>query len=185
MRSMLDLSKNYFELFGMSVGYVIDIQKIRQRYRDLQRVVHPDRYVNATEHEQRLAMQGSVYINEAFETLQDPLRRAQYLLRLHGLDFDPDTETTTDTGFLMEQLELREELSEIPRQADPLRAASLFMERVSTMFNRLISSMAIDFEMPDEKQLQVAREKVRKMQFLKKLHTEAETVEARLEEEVL
>jgi len=182
---MLDLSKNYFELFGMSVGYVIDNQKIRKRYRDLQRVVHPDRYINATEHEQRLAMQGSVYINEAFETLKDPLRRAQYLLRLHDVDFDPDTETTTDTGFLMEQLELREELSEIPGQTDPMAAASLFMDRVSSMFNRLISSMAIDFEMPDEKQLQVAREKVRKMQFLKKLHTEAEIVEARLEEEML
>jgi len=169
----------------MSIGYVIDIQKIRQRFRDLQRVVHPDRYVNATEHEQRLAMQGAAYINEAFETLKDPLRRAQYLLRLHGVDFNPDTETTTDTNFLMEQLELREELSEIPRQADPLSAASLFMDRVSTMFNRLISSMAIDFEMPDGQQLEVAREKVRKMQFLKKLHTEAEIVEARLEEEML
>lgn len=185
MPSMLDLSKNYFELFGMSVGYVIDINKIRKRYRDLQRVVHPDRYVNATEHEQRLAVQGAAYINEAFETLGDPLRRAQYLLRLHGVDFDPDTETTTDTGFLMEQLELREELSEITQQADPLCAASQFMERVSSMFNRLISSIAIDFEMPNEQQLDVAREKVRKMQFLKKLHSEAEAVEARLEEEML
>lgn len=182
---MLDLSKNYFELFGMSVGYVIDIKKVRKRYRDLQRVVHPDRYVNATDYEQRLAIQGAAYINEAYDTIKDPLRRAQYLLLLHGLDFDPDTETTTDTGFLMEQLELREELSEIPLQADPLRAASAFMDRVSTMYNRLISSMAIDFEMPDEKQLQVAREKVRKMQFLKKLHTEAQTVEGRLEEEML
>lgn len=169
----------------MSVGYVIDINEISERYRDLQRVVHPDRYINATEHEQRLAMQGAAYINEAFDTLRDPLRRAQYLLRLHGLDFDPETETTTDTGFLMEQLELREELSEITQQADPLNAASALMERASVMYNRLISSMAIDFEMPDEQQLDVAREKVRKMQFLKKLHTEAEAVEARLEEEML
>ncbi|MEN8214676.1 MAG: Fe-S protein assembly co-chaperone HscB [Pseudomonadota bacterium] len=182
---MLDLSKNYFELFGMPVGYVIDIQKVQKRYRDLQRVVHPDRYVNATEQEQRLALQGAAYINEAFETLKDPLRRAQYLLTLHDVDFDPETETTTDTGFLMEQLELREELSEIPRQAEPLEAATRFMERVSTMFNRLISSIAIDFEMPDAKQLEEAREKVRKMQFLKKLHAEAEAAEARLEEEAM
>jgi hypothetical protein len=58
------------------------------------------------------------------------------------------------------------------------------MQRVNTMFNRLISSLAVDFEMPDAQQLEIVREKVRKMQFLKKLHSEAEAVEARLEEEM-
>lgn len=168
----------------MPIGYVIDKQELMERYRDLQRVVHPDRYVNASDHEQRLALEGAAYINEAFESLRDPLLRAQYLLRLHGVDFNPTTETTTDTGFLMEQLQLREELAEIPRQQNSLTAAADFMQRVNTMFNRLISSLAVDFEMPDAKQLEVVREKVRKMQFLKKLHSEAEAVEARLEEEM-
>jgi molecular chaperone HscB len=181
---MLDLSKNYFELFGMPIGYVIDKQELMERYRELQRIVHPDRYVNASDHEQRLALEGAAYINQAFESLRDPLLRAQYLLRLHGVDFNPTTETTYDTGFLMEQLQLREELAEIPQQQDALTAAADFMQRVNTMFNSLISSLAVDFEMPDAKQLEVVREKVRKMQFLKKLHSEAEAVEARLEEEM-
>ena len=74
---MLDLSKNFFELFALPVSYEIDNNALRERYRELQRSVHPDRYANASAQEQRLAMQGSTFINEAFETLKDPLWRAQ------------------------------------------------------------------------------------------------------------
>ncbi|HXK57292.1 MAG TPA: hypothetical protein PLZ16_11665 [Gammaproteobacteria bacterium] len=55
---MLDFSKNYFELFGLPVGYIIDKVQLAERYRELQRVVHPDRFANASEQEKRLSMQG-------------------------------------------------------------------------------------------------------------------------------
>ena len=130
-------------------------------------------------------MQGSTYINEAFETLRDPLTRAQYLLKLYEVDFNPDNETTKDTAFLMEQLELRETLSEIRQQGDPLGAAADFVDSIKKRLNQVIGSMAVDFENPTQEQLESIRETVRKMQFLKKLHQEAESVEAALEEEML
>jgi molecular chaperone HscB len=182
---MLDLSKNFFELFALPVSYEIDNNALRERYRELQRSVHPDRYANASAQEQRLAMQGSTYINEAFETLKDPLGRAQYMLRLLGVDVDADKETTKDTAFLMEQLELREALSEIRQQADPLDAIADFVDTVSGKLNRAIHEMAADFENPSADKLDAIRENVRKMQFLRKLHQEAESVEAELEEELL
>ena len=182
---MLDLSKNYFELFALPVSFSLDMQLLRERYRELQRTVHPDRFATASGQEQRLAIQGSTHINEAFETLKDPLLRAQYLLRLHGVDFAPGSETTKDTVFLMEQLELREALSEIRDQPDPLGAASQFLDNVKGKLNQVISSMASDFENPTPEQLESIRETVRKMQFLTKLHREAESVEAQLEEELL
>ncbi len=183
---MLDLSKNYFELFGLPVSYDIETTALRERYRELQRSVHPDRYVNASGQEQRLAMQGSTLINEAFETLRDPLARAQYMLRFHGGEgFESDNETTKDTAFLMEQLELREALSEIRHQADPLGAIADFLDNVTRKLNQVISSMTTDFENPSAEQLEQIRERVRKMQFLRKLHQEAEAVEAQLEEELL
>jgi molecular chaperone HscB len=182
---MLDLSKNFFELFALPVSYTIDNSALRERYRELQRSVHPDRYANASQQEQRLAMQGSTFINEAFETLSDPLGRAQYMLRLHGVDIDSDNETTKDTAFLMEQLELREALSEIRHQADPLGAIADFLDTVTGKLNRMISDMATDFENPSPDRLDAIRERVRKMQFLRKLHQEAESLEAELEEELL
>jgi molecular chaperone HscB len=183
---MLDLSKNFFELFGLPVSFGIDTTALRERYRELQRSVHPDRFANASGQEQRLAMQGSTFINEAFETLRDPLARAQYMLRLHaGEDPVPDNETTKDTAFLMEQLELRETLSEIRHQADPLGAIADFLDNVTLKLNQVTGSMATDFENPSAEQLDMIRERVRKMQFLRKLQQEAEAVEAQLEEELL
>jgi molecular chaperone HscB len=181
---MLDLSKNYFELFGLPVSFSVELPVLRDRYRELQRTVHPDRYASGSEQEQRLAMQGSTLINEAFETLKDPLSRAQYLLKLHQVDFDPDTETTKDTAFLMEQLELREALAEIDSQPDPLGAVAGLLDNVRGKLNQVISGMAVDFENPTPERLEAIRENVRKLQFLKKLNTEAESVEARLEEEL-
>ena len=182
---MLDLSKNFFELFGLPVSYTIDNTALRERYRELQRSVHPDRYASASQQEQRLAMQGSTFINEAFETLKDPLGRAQYMLRLLGGDIGSDNETIKDTAFLMEQLELREALSEIRSRPDPLDAIANLLDTVTGKLNRVIREMASDFENPSDDKLEAIREEVRKMQFLRKLHQEAESVEAELEEELL
>jgi molecular chaperone HscB len=107
------------------------------------------------------------------------------MLRLLGVDVDADKETTKDTAFLMEQLELREALSEIRSQPDPLGAIGDFVDTVSGKLNHVIHEMAADFENPSTDRLDAIRENVRKMQFLRKLHQEAETVEAELEEELL
>ena len=86
---MLDFSKNFFELFGLPVGFLVDGQELAVRYRELQKVVHPDRYAAAGEQSQRLSLQGATLVNEAYETLKDPLKRARYLLTLKGVEIDP------------------------------------------------------------------------------------------------
>ena len=182
---MLDFSKNYFELFGLPVAFVIDSDALRDRYRDLQRILHPDRFAGGSQQERRLSMQGTVQINEAYETLKDPLRRARYLLELHGIEMGPDHEMTKDSAFLMEQLELREELAGVSDQSDPLAAVQAFMGRINQMIRTIVSRMAVDLEIPSPQKLEGVRESVRKMQFLNKLHAEAEAVEAKLEDEIL
>lgn len=180
---MLDFSKNHFELFGLPATYVIDHDALRERYRDLQRVAHPDRFADRPEQERRLAMQGAALINEAYSVLRDPVLRARYLLSLHGVTMQPDNETTKDAAFLMEQLELREELDGLTNRSDPLGAIQEFLQRINKMIRTMISQMAVDFETPDEQRLEDVRERVRKMQFLRKLYTEAEAVEEAIEEE--
>ena len=167
------------------MAFVVDADALRDRYRDLQRVLHPDRFAGASEQQRRLSMQGAAQINEAYETLRDPLRRARYLLELYGVDMGPDHETTRDAAFLMEQLELREELAGLADQPVPLAAVQAFLERIGQMIRTIISRMAVDLETPDPQQLEAVRVSVRKMQFLNKLHAEAEAIEARLEDENL
>jgi molecular chaperone HscB len=98
---MLDFSKNYFELFGLPVGYIVDGAELSERYRELQRIVHPDRYANASDQERRLSIQGAALINEAYDTLKDPVARGSYLLGLHGVEMDALNESTQDMEFLM------------------------------------------------------------------------------------
>ncbi|OAD23046.1 co-chaperone HscB, partial [Candidatus Thiomargarita nelsonii] len=98
---------NHFEIFELPVSFDINKDTLAQRYRDLQRAVHPDKYANAPDRERRLAMQKTVQINEAFQTLKNPLTRAGYLLQLQGID---QNDGIMDGEFLMTQMDLREEL---------------------------------------------------------------------------
>lgn len=181
---MLDYSKNYFELFGLPVGYILDGHSLAERYRELQRVVHPDRFANASDQERRLSVQGAALINEAYETLKDPVARASYLLTLHGVEMDAQNESTQDMAFLMQQMELREALEEARNQADPYARVVGISQQVNQLITQLVGQMAVQFETPTAEQLEAAREILRKMRFLQKLHSEAESVAADLEDEL-
>lgn len=180
--AMFDFSKNYFDLFGLPVGFRLDTASLGERYRDVQKVVHPDRYANAPEAEQRLALQQATRVNEAYETLRDPLKRAIYLLEINGIDTNQETATTRDGAFLMQQMELREALEEVRNQTDPLAAMDQLMAQIGGLVKSQVAQLAVQFEEGTPSQLEAARESVSRMQFLNKLHSEAEAVEAELEE---
>ncbi len=181
---MLDFSKNYFELFGLPVSFGLDADALAERYRDLQRVVHPDRYANSSQQERRLAVQSSGHINQAFETLKGPLSRARYMLALYGIDLDVLQETTSDPLFLMEQMELRETLAEARSQDDPYAVISGVMEHLRKQRDALITAFPAQFEEAQESSLEAARDNVCKLQFLEKLGCEAENLEAELDDEI-
>lgn len=166
----------------MPSDFRIDLDELALRYRDLQKVVHPDRYAKSGEQEQRLAMQGATLVNEAFATLKDPLKRAQYILGLKGRQADGENLTTSDTGFLMQQMELRETLSESREADDPMESIGSLLDTISKAINVQVAQLAILLESSTEKDLDEALECIYKMQFLNKLHAEAEALEAELED---
>jgi len=179
---MIDPSKNHFDLFGLPVAFVLDVAELSGRYRELQRVVHPDRYASAPQQEQRVALQQATQVNEAYETLRDPLKRAVYLLQLQGVDTDQETATTRDAAFLMQQMELREALAEIRSAPDPVARLDDLMREIGAMLNSQVGELAMQLETGTPEQLEAARESVSKMQFLNKLFAQAEALEAELEE---
>lgn len=178
---MFDLCKNHFELFGLPVDFVVDQQALKSHYRDLQRVVHPDRYAAASAHERRLSLQRATLINEAFEILNDPLKRADYLLSLLGVEAPSGSATIADGEFLMEQMELREMLAQIKHQADPLVSLDALLHRVHQLSATLLARMALLFEEATPQALQEVQQAVAELRFLNKLNSEAEALEAELE----
>ena len=121
----MDLSQNHFELFGLPPCFRLDLARLDSRYRELQREVHPDRFAAAPPSEQRVSMQLSTRVNEAYRTLRSPLGRAGYLLQLQGFDPEFETNTAMPAGFLGAQLEQREALEEAVEAGDARRLAAL------------------------------------------------------------
>jgi molecular chaperone HscB len=180
---MLDFSKNYFELFGIAPAFELDAGTLAERYRELQRIVHPDRFANASPQERRLAVQGSSHVNEAFETLRNPLSRARYLLALRGGGAGGAQGTTTDAGFLMEQMELRETLAQARGSADPYAVIGSVARRLKAQRDALLAELARQLAAPGAAELEAARDNVLKLQFLEKLRGDADNLEAELDED--
>ncbi len=108
----MNLQSNDFELFELPLVHALDRAQLDERWKALQREVHPDRHAAADAQTQRQAMQWSVRINEAYQRLKDPLRRAAYLCELHGAPIQAENNTAMPAAFLMQQMEWREALDE-------------------------------------------------------------------------
>ena len=170
-------SLNYFELFGLPVVFDIDTAFLAGRYRELQRVVHPDRFANATDRERREAVQQAANINEAYQTLKSPLQRGRYILQLKGVSFNDEKDTNYDTAFLMEQIELRELLAEVKHDPNALTRLNELMQDITARINAMQDELATALNGDD---LDQAKALVHKLQFLHKLRIESENLEAEL-----
>ncbi|HEX6121089.1 MAG TPA: Fe-S protein assembly co-chaperone HscB [Dongiaceae bacterium] len=102
-----------FRRLGLEPGFDLDLDLIEKRYFGFQRAIHPDRFASKPARERAFAEAQAVALNEAYETLKDPLRRAAYLLSLKGIDASVSKdETVRDPELLMEAMEAREALME-------------------------------------------------------------------------
>lgn len=176
------LTSNFFELFGLSVTYDVNLNQVQQQYMALQKKVHPDNFVNGSNQEKRISMQQTSWINEAQTTLKDPVLRAIYLLKLNGVDFSLENETTMDAAFLMQQLEMRERLENIKSEPDPLDQLDNIAKEVKVKTKTMMASFAQSFE---NEQLDEAREWIRKLQFMQKAKNEINQLAANIEDELM
>ena len=179
---MLDLARDHIQLFGLPVRFDLDRELLTQRYRELQRVAHPDRHAGASQREQLLAVQGASQINDAFRTLKEPLARAIYLLELRGLPLDGGSQAPLDPLFLMEQMEQREQLAAARLGPEPDAQARAVLAATQGREQALIAELAQRLDGDDGPALSGARDLVRQLQFLAKLRQQAEDLVADLEE---
>jgi molecular chaperone HscB len=108
----LNLQATDFELFEIPVQFAQDGTVLTNKWKDLQREAHPDKFAAQGAAAQRIAMQWSVRINEAYNRLKDPLKRATYLCELNGAPIEAHTNTAMPPAFMMMQIEWREALDE-------------------------------------------------------------------------
>lgn len=172
--------EDFFALFGFTPTFDLDLSQLTERYRALQRSVHPDNFAAGSERERLLAVQRAASINEAFDVLSSPVRRAQYLLGLKGRARDHSQVTICDPEFLMEQMELREELEAIRHESDPEASLSKFSDRIQQALDTTVGELSGFLRGGEPAELDAAELAVAKLQFFEKLQDEITRLEDRL-----
>lgn len=178
MSDMRPGSLCHFALFDLQPTFRVDLDQLSSRYRELARQVHPDRFADASEREQRLALERSASLNEAFQVLKSSPQRARYLLALKGGEL-PLEVTVHDPDFLLQQMQLREELEDLQDSAD-ISGVGQFKRRLKQAQDALNESFAACWD--DAAQREEAERLMRRMQFLDKLSHEVRQLEERLDD---
>ena len=165
----MNLQSNDFELFGVPERFAQDRAALDQRWKDLQREAHPDRFAAQGGAAQRVAMQWSVRINEAYQRLKDPLRRAAYLCELRGAPIEAENNTAMPAAFLMQQMEWREALD------DANSAAALNGLDAEVRAARAQAIEACRRLLDDEQQFAAAAQQVRALMFIARFERDIES----------
>ncbi|MGR5111648.1 MULTISPECIES: co-chaperone HscB [Vibrio] len=168
---------NHFELFGLPSQFKLDGSLLSSQFRELQKRFHPDNFATASERDRLMAVQKAAQINDAYQILKQPISRAEYLLAEKGIEIRGEQQTMQDPMFLMEQMELREELEEIADSSDPESALFDFDSKVSKMYKQHLASVEKEL---DNSLWPEAADRVRKLKFIAKLKNEIELVEDKL-----
>lgn len=163
---MQQSTQNYFQLFGLEQNFAIDLDELAASYRQLQSDNHPDRFAGADESERLKAVQFASLINQAYETLKQPMKRAGYMLSLQG--FDPERVEQSDLGMdlLMEQMQLREALEDLPADETALADLESLKKEVSGKMQDKQEQFAV---LMAGNEIESARKLFHEMQFLDKL----------------
>jgi molecular chaperone HscB len=170
----VNLQDNDFVLFGLPEQFALDRVDLDTRWRKLQASAHPDKFAAEGAASQRLAMQWSVRINEAYRRLREPLPRAAYLCELRGAPINAERNTAMPAAFLMQQMGWRESLDDARNDADALAALDVEVRRTEQELLHQVARL-----LDDEKTPAAAAERVRALMFIQKFRRD---VSHRLEE---
>ena len=164
----MNLQSNDFELFGLLPQFAQERPAIDACWKELQREAHPDKFAAQGAAAQRLAMQWSVRINEGYQRLKDPLKRAAYLCELRGAAINADNNTAMPASFLMQQIEWREAADDATSDE---QIETLLVE-VSAHKQSLLAQCGRALD--DANDPQAASSMVRSLMFLAKFESELE-----------
>ena len=168
----MNLASTDFELFDIAPRFAIDRAALDARWRALQGEVHPDRFAVDGAAAQRVAMQWAVRVNEAYQRLKDPLKRAAYLCELNGAAIEAENNTAMPTAFLIQQMEWREALDD----AASVSAVEALADDVAAHRQRALAQLQATLD--GQRDFAAAAQQVRALMFVERF---ASDVDQRLE----
>jgi molecular chaperone HscB len=172
---VISLQASDFELFGLPAAFSLDRPQLDLQWKALQREAHPDRFASEGAAAQRIAMQWSVRINEAYNRLKDPLKRAAYLCELNGAAVNAENNTSMPPAFLMQQMEWREALDDckaLPAGDSKIEALEKLLDEVDASQGQVLKQIASLIDV--DHNFSAAVGQVRALMFIEKFSQEVQ-----------
>lgn len=173
---------NYFQLFQLPAQFEVDLTELGTRYLTLQKQFHPDNFAAASERDRMLAVQQAANINDGYHSLKQPLLRAEHLLALRGLKISSEQRSFTDPVFLMQQMELRELLADIPQASDPDSLIDDAEQQIRRQKKQLLAQLSQALAANSVEHDQQAADIIRKLKFFFKLEQELELIAEQIQD---
>lgn len=154
---------NYFKVFDLAEDFDVDHKQLTLKYRKMQSLLHPDKFSNRTTEEQQISETYSTLVNKAYDTLQIPMKRAQHMLSLRNEKIE-ETNEISDKEFLMEIMELNEEIDE----ADTPEKLKALEQKNKQMLSKITQEISEYFSAND---IIKAKESIIKMKYFSSINS--------------
>ena len=168
----MNIDDDDFTLFALPERFAVDLAQLDRRWRELQAEVHPDRFAAQGTAAQRIAMQWSVRVNQAYQRLKDPLKRAAYLCERRAAPVNAERNTAMPRQFLVQQMAWREALDDAQDGA----AVQALQAQVAAHERTLLGDLQVCFD--ERNDAPAAAEQLRELMFVARFRKD---VERRLE----
>ena len=163
------LSSDYFEFLGLPRRLSIDESDLQQRFYSLSRQLHPDGFARADAAGQQYALDATARLNDAYRTLKDPIRRAEYLLSQEGFDIGEQRSKDVPPELLEEVFELNMLLEETPERGELEQSREKFAGMQSAADAELSALFARYDSTGDRSILQVTRGVLNRRRYIQNL----------------
>lgn len=140
---------NYFDFYAIPESFNPDAAFLKKKFYQLSKEYHPDFYANESDEKQQDILELSTINNKAYQTLSDPNKRLEYILREHNLVSD-GAKPQLPGEFLMEMMDINERLMEVDNK-DELANLTNEVLAIEGDLNEELNSLTEGYEQLDDK----------------------------------
>jgi len=163
------LPGDFFSVFSLDRKLVVDQGDLQRKFYELSRQYHPDRFANRAASEQTYALDFTAMLNDGFRVLKDPVRRAEYLLKLEGFDIGEQRSKDVPPELLEEVFELNMMLESAPDRPEIEEAKARFLGMQSDTDQELVKLGAKYDETGDRAVLSQIRAVLNRRRYIQNL----------------
>ncbi len=178
-RTLQSPPAGFFTFFGIPERLSIDNADLQKRFYDLSRQFHPDRFTRNSERERQYSLEATAILNDGYRTLRDPVKRAEYVLKQHGLDIGEQRSKNVPPELLEEVFELNMALEEMREGDESVRPQlDAARERFRGMLADVDGELEVQFRTFDEGQdvLPKIRATLNRRRYIQNLVSEIEQI---------